>query len=232
MPSILRLRESIALACLFVATSSKVIAQDTPINQKADHVNCSNAVALHGGTVNLSCTGLTKAEAQMLQSTIPSLIERNQHETQEQLAAIESLIKGLQSAGQYGNLKGRALELSERIVQTYYEDGGNVKPPAANDIVIFHMPAPDAPPGAILEWMRHASRKFRAFYAQKVVELHDEFAQTHLHDAEIDSFAESYKRMDAERAIDPRVPDWAMPPQMTEIPRIAQGLLELAQQLP
>ena len=75
--------------------------------------------------MNLSCTGLTKAEAQMLQSTIPSLIERNQHETQEQLAAIESLIKGLQIAGQYGNLKGRALELSfERIVQTYYEDRG------------------------------------------------------------------------------------------------------------
>ena len=54
----------------------EVIAENVPLTQQADHVNCANVMVLQSGVVNLSCTGLTKAQAKLLQTTIPGMIER------------------------------------------------------------------------------------------------------------------------------------------------------------
>jgi hypothetical protein len=131
-----------------------------------------------------------------------------------------------------GNLKDRAITLSQEITQRLYEDGWTGGQLQAGVAVIFPQPGANAPPGAWLDWMDHACRIFRFFYAPRVIAIHEEFASLHRHDRALDQFVADYQRTSAEVSADPRIPQRAIPPfNMTEINGIAESLQKLANQL-
>jgi hypothetical protein len=98
--------------------------------------------------------------------------------------------------------------------------------------VIFPQPGPNASPGALLDWIDHACRIFRVFFAPRVIAIHEEFASLHRHDRTLDRFADDYQKISGMASVDPRIPQQVIPPHnMSEIDEIAESLQKLASQL-
>jgi hypothetical protein len=101
----------------------EVIAQNAPLTQQDDHVNCANVMVLQGGVVNLSCTGLTKAQAKLLQTTISGMIERILHANDQHFAEINSKLDSISVTARAGNLRERTIALANAIMTDLYERG-------------------------------------------------------------------------------------------------------------
>jgi hypothetical protein len=225
VPSIPRRRKAL-FASLSLTVGIQAIAQSKPMTEQGAQVNCSNVTVAKGGTVNLSCTGLTKAQAKMLQSTIPGLIERMQNANDEQFADVKKRIDAISIPGQFGNLKERTLALADAMMLDLYERGwmeGRVTLPPGKR-VWEHEPGPGDKPEVIYSWFNRATGYFRFKFGQQVLDIHDEYAKLNFRDRDLDYFAKSYPG-----ALHTSNPE---PVNTWGISEVADSLRRLADQLP
>ena len=67
--------EEISPASGVFCVSACCWAQTGDSKQKANHVQCGNVIVKDNGPANLTCSGLTKAQAKLLENTIPAKLE-------------------------------------------------------------------------------------------------------------------------------------------------------------
>lgn len=96
----------------------------------------------------------------------------------------------IQVAPTFGNLKERAIALSQEIMDDLYshgwEEGDPRRPPHS---VIEHIQKLEGQQQ--VEWCKRRSRFFRARFLERVLGIRDEFAQLHIHDDRLDRFREN-----------------------------------------
>jgi hypothetical protein len=211
-----------------------VLAQTNTITQRANNVKCGNVVVLQGGTVKLSCSGLTKEQAALLQTTIPTMLETLLETNQQEFADIKAMVRELHQGNQTGNLKERAVALSAEIMKKMYQRGwmeGRVTlPPGV--IVVHHEPGPSASSEEQLKYIEINRGYFRFRFAQQLLNMHQEFAELHLHDYDLDQFSDEFQRVTAEYPNRPTTAQPFLPPySLTQMQDVAQSLVKLANQL-
>ena len=144
----------------------------------------------------------------------------------------------IEIAPAFGNIKERAVALSQEIMQDLYMHGWREGDPRVPHVLppIEHM---KIPPAATLEqmedWTRRRSDKFRYVFLPRVLEIRNEFAQLHLRDRELDEFFETEETISqASRQLagtgQQRHVDRVILPQ--EIEEVAERLRALAGQIP
>ncbi len=133
-----------------------------------------------------------------------------------------------------GNLKQRAITLSEEIMEDLYRHGWRQYPGRKQES--SRMPIQQMPTDSegVMKWTRSRSGYFKFRFFERVLDLRNEFAQLHLRDQELDDFFK-YQGMieNANRQLSalpqPQRIDHPILPQ--EIERVAERLKILADQI-
>jgi hypothetical protein len=94
---------------LVFSISAYCLAQKNSVTQQANNVQCGNVNVKDNGTVNLSCSGLTKAQAKLLQTTIPGMLEKLLTADADQFAAV---------SGELAKLHHSSFEKVDRFTTT------------------------------------------------------------------------------------------------------------------
>jgi hypothetical protein len=131
-----------------------------------------------------------------------------------------------------GNLKQRAIDLSNRIMDDLYRHGWRNwgDRPQSGPIPIPKMPTERE---AVMQWNRSRSIYFEFRFLQPLSDIRDEFAQLHIRDRELDDFF-SYRATEMEstsRPDDTRIPRLRTTILPLEIESIAKHLALMASQI-
>jgi hypothetical protein len=224
--NLLRINNVLILS-LFLAVRP-ALSQTVPITQHGNQVQCGNVVALGGGKVNLTCQGLTSEQMKLLKTTIPGMLEKLLDADAQQFATIEAQLNELKATTQGGNLKERALDLANDMVMDmvrrgYQPPGGHIDLPNGEKPHL-HLPTPADTKDYQDTWWRNMRHSFRFHFGQRLIEIHDEFAQLHLRDRDLDDWVKEYQ-------YDGNRPDSIMPVNAFEVQRLADSLTALANRL-
>jgi hypothetical protein len=219
---------------VFVFTAPLALSQNVPVTQSANQVQCGNVVALAGGKVNLTCQGLTKEQARILKMTIPGMLEKLLNADAEQFASIEAQINELRATTVGGNLAERARSLARAMMVNLAERGwqppnGHIDLPPG-DTPFLHFPTQTESADYRNTWFRNMTNYWRFRFGDSVVGVHDEFAQLHIKDRDLDSFVESYE-LDVKDLARGITAGARSPVNPYEIQDVANSLVRLADQL-
>lgn len=123
-----------------------------------------------------------------------------------------------------GNLKQRAITLSNEIMRELYRRGWWQRNGKPNEFVVEEMPTT---PEGVIEWTNRRSRYFKFRFFDKVLELRNEFAQLHYRDQKLDDFFKY------QGVIETANKDFAAmrQSQLTEYPILPQQIEEIAERL-
>ncbi|MGA3325366.1 MAG: hypothetical protein ABSF45_12910 [Terriglobia bacterium] len=142
----------------------------------------------------------------------------------------------IQTAPELGNLKERAVALSQEIMEDLYNHGWREGDPRVPHVMppIEHMKMP--PAGTLKEmedWNQRRSNKFRYRYLERAIGIRNELFQLHLQDGSFDAYlqeAGAAKQSDGQLQFEPqRVPAFPILPQAIE--EVYRELIVLANQL-
>ena len=144
------------------------LTQNGPITQHGNQVQCGNVVASSGGTVNLTCQGLTDEQKKLLQTTLPGMLQKLLDANAQQLPAIREQLDELLATTQGGNLSERVLALANAMMidvveRGYQPPGGHIDLPAG-DKPFLHLPTPTDSKDYQDTWWRNMRSSFRFFF--------------------------------------------------------------------
>jgi len=185
---------------LLLALAANCLAQTT-VNQKANNVQCGNVVVKENGTANVSCSGLTKEQAKILQNKIPALLESLITADQE----LRDDVREVLTANRGGNLPERAAALSDSMMRYLRRMGWQSQgylPPPTDLAAIWNFPPgrdwhfPTHVDGTQYRdaWFNTIRGYWRFQFGDETVEVHDEFAQLLLRDSNLDRTVRYYKQ--------------------------------------
>jgi hypothetical protein len=132
------------------------------------------------------------------------------------------------ASSQGGNLSKRALDLANAMMIDVAERGwqpatGHIDLPPG-DKPFLHSPMPTDPRDYQDTWWKNMRSSFRFHFGQRVIDIHDEFAQNHLRDQNLDDWVKEYQS-------EGNRPDSILPVNPHQIQAIADSLVALANQL-
>lgn len=126
-----------------------------------------------------------------------------------------------------GNLKQRAIALSDEIMENLCEHGWGPHPSSQqlkkwSGRIFETMPKTEE---GITQWTRSRSNYFKFRFVKRVIDLRDEFAQLHIREQDLDSFIALYR----EHPLHLMEDRYFILPQKIE--RVAECLIKLAEQI-
>jgi hypothetical protein len=173
----------------------------TTVTQRAKNVQCGNVRVSENGTANLTCSGLTKEQANILQNKIPALLESLITADQE----LRDDVREVLTANRGGNLPERAIALADSMMRyvckmDWHGPGALPLPPDLATIWNFpsgrdwHYPTHLDSPQYRDSWFKTIIAYWRFRFGDETVQVHDEFAQLLLRDMNLDRIVRDYKK--------------------------------------
>lgn len=161
-----------------------------------------------GGSINGGKTPTIKHEAHPTQNqppTVTGTIETTTPRRRDELSGRSGVQSSqpqpppvIETAPAFGNIKERAIALSEEIMQDLYMHGWNERDPRVPHVMppVEHMKMPPAATVEQMEdWNRRRSNKFRFTFFARVLDIRNEFAQLHLRDKRLDQLVDEEERV-------------------------------------
>ena len=139
--------------------------------------------------------------------------------------------KSLESVDNTGNIRERAVALSQEIMEDLYENGWP-QPEGQQLPLRFIVKMPTAQP-EIDEWIQRRSIYFHFRFFERVLDLRNDFIQHSLRDPQLEEFFRNEKiKEDINKQLAVTHPDWKPAPTLPqEIQTVAQRLIVLANEV-
>jgi hypothetical protein len=209
-----------ALFVLYIGYPRQLLAQsaDQTIQQTG---NCS-VVNLGNGMANFNCISVDAKVAAQMQAILNG-IRRNESAAKDISEKLNRIIAQM-SGNSFGNLKTRCIGVANDILDFYHHrEEERTKYPGY----------PNLSQDLVTEWVQSSDLEFRRDLLPKVQQIHDEFANSHIRDIELDNILNRDEEMSKYRSAGPGQPgygaSWISP---STIYSIRFRLLALADKIP
>jgi len=149
-----------------------------------------------------------------------------------------TIINNSQNLPSSGNIKDRAMNLGQEIMDNLYRFGWHDTPnrpfhPSREVMFVKKMPVDDSSSKQTMnEWDESRTISFLALFLPRLIEIRNEFAQLHIRDEELERFIksnESQELVNRQRVASGGKP-YYWGPQVMEIERLTESLKNLADQ--
>jgi hypothetical protein len=137
----------------------------------------------------------------------------------------------IQTAPIFGNIKDRAMSLSDEMMRELYIHGWrSYARPIRPDLVIEQMPQGSSEIGhtQLAEWKKDRSITFKFRFLKRVIDIRDEFLQFHIRNEDLDRFLKDQTTLEEAMKVNPRFQNTISP---VDIEVVAQYLKALAEQV-
>ncbi len=154
---------------------------------------CSPAASGNSNVFNINCVGIDKAQGKQIIKIVNKILA-NQLNNQEVIAKLDELLEASR-ASSLGNLKSRAMNLSDQILDDLYQHGYRVRVAGYKPTVQqMFTPPSQSNREDFANWNKMMFSNYRDNYEAKVLQIRDDFARLGYRDDTLESGLEQMKK--------------------------------------
>jgi hypothetical protein len=181
---------AVVVVCLF-AVAFPAFGQNTT-GPAQTNGPCSPATSGNSNTFKIDCAGISKEQGKQMLDILNKILA-NQLNDQEVNTKLDELLKASR-ASSLGNLKSRAMKLSDEILDDLYRNGYSVRVPDFKPRSQQMNTPPDHSKKEFANWNQMMLSNYGEYYEAKVLQVRDDFARIGYRDDTLESGLEQMKK--------------------------------------